>query len=75
MNHLISLIVLTCMPKECSSKAEIHRCFPENFMKFIRAATLWHTREWLLPRSRHQRCSLKKGALKNFAKLLEKHLY
>ena len=74
-----------------------YRCFPVNFVKFLRTPFLQNTSGWLLlfffsqteyqakkswalnilkkiDRSSHRRCSIRKGVLRNFAKLTRKHL-
>ena len=65
-----------------------HMYFPINFSKFLRAPFLQNTLGQVLlisfawekitartsARSSHQRCSMKKGVLRNFAKLAGKHL-
>ena len=54
----------TSVPEHFLLKKRIwQRCFPVHFANFLRT-----------PRSSHQRCSLKKGVLRNFTKFTGKHL-
>ena len=88
----------TCLrPATLLKKRLWHRCFPVNFVKFLRTPFLQNTSGWLLlfffsqteyqakkswalnilkkiDRSSHRRCSIRKGVLRNFAKLTRKHL-
>ena len=57
------------------------RGFPINFAEYFRTAILQNICErmllilsWSFYRSNHQRCSMRKGVLRNFAKLTGKHL-
>ena len=55
-------------------KETCRRCFPLNFAKFLRTPFLYRTPLVVVSRGRHQRCSVKKGVLRNFAKFTGKHL-
>ena len=48
-------------------------CFLRFFFVLKESSTLQYSKKFKFRRS-HQRCSMKKGALKNFAKFLGKHL-
>ena len=57
------------------------RGFPINFAEYFRTAILQNICErmllilsWSFYRSNHQRCSMRKGVLRNFAKFTGKHL-
>ena len=72
------------MDLQLYEKRDWHRCFPVKFVKFSWTPSsqstsgrllLWLIKyEILIARNSHQRCSRKKGVLKNFTKLTGKHL-
>ena len=83
-NRLLDMTPGGARPATLLKKRLRHRWFPANFVKFSRTLfsqstsgrlLLWLIKyEILIVRNSHQRCSIKKVALKNFTKFTGKHL-
>ena len=62
----------TCYPNNHASRIDL---FLTNLFSFRTLVLLKQLLAIIIDRSSHQRCSMKKGVLRNFAKLTGKHLY
>ena len=67
---LVKMLILLCLTCDCPSCYK-YKHLTKKMIYERRKALLWRC---VLNRSSHQRCSVKKGVLRNFAKFIGKHL-